>query len=197
MLSRIWLLVTPQTIACQAPRPWDFSSKCTGEGCHVLLREISPTQGSIPRLLSLLHWQAYSLPLSHLRIPNKCSINTSWENKQKNLSLQPCRKSESCKILLKYEWLFCNLSETYFSGVIIIVGIHCFMLCYRLYPLCRWVPSTGSWEYGVNSFVIGLLPGWATLLSLLPKSPVRLISFSSREQSPPYLSAFACIIPSA
>ena len=30
------------------------------------------------------------------------------------------------------------------------------MLCYRLYPLCTWVPSTGSWKYGVSSFAIGL-----------------------------------------
>ena len=196
MFSRIWLFVTPWTIACQVPRPWDFSSKGNGVGSHALLRGISPTQGSIPCLLSLLHCQAYSLPLSHLRVPSKCSVNTCWENKQKNLSLQPRGKSESCKTLLKYEWLFCNLSEAYFSGVLIIVGVHCFMLYYRLCPLCRWVPSTGSWEYGVSSFVTGPLPVWATLLSLLPKSPVTLIFFSSREQSPPHLTV-AHIIPSA
>ena len=32
-------------------------------GCHVLLQEIFPTQGSKPRILGLLHWQMGSLPL--------------------------------------------------------------------------------------------------------------------------------------
>ena len=33
-------------------------------GCHALLQGIFPTQGSNPQLLSLLHWQAGSLPLA-------------------------------------------------------------------------------------------------------------------------------------
>ena len=33
-------------------------------GCHALLQRIFPTQGSNPSLLSLLHWQAGSLPLA-------------------------------------------------------------------------------------------------------------------------------------
>ena len=43
--------------------PWDFTGKNTGVSCHFLLQEIS-TQGL--NLLHLLHWQADSLPLSHL-----------------------------------------------------------------------------------------------------------------------------------
>ena len=39
-------------------------------GCHFLLQEIFPTQGSNPGLLSLLHWQAGSLPLVP---PGKCT----------------------------------------------------------------------------------------------------------------------------
>ena len=35
-------------------------------GCYALLQGIFPTQGSNPCLLSLLHWQADSLQLSHL-----------------------------------------------------------------------------------------------------------------------------------
>ena len=34
-------------------------------GCHSLLQGIFPTQGSNPRLLCLMHWQADSLPLSY------------------------------------------------------------------------------------------------------------------------------------
>ena len=40
--------------------PWNSPGKNTGLGCHFLLQEIFPTQGSN---LSLLHWQADSLPL--------------------------------------------------------------------------------------------------------------------------------------
>ena len=34
-------------------------------GCHFLFQGIFPTQGLNLRLLSLLHWQVDSLPLSH------------------------------------------------------------------------------------------------------------------------------------
>ena len=38
-------------------RPWDSPGKNTGLGCHFLLQEIFPTQGSNLRLLCLLHGQ--------------------------------------------------------------------------------------------------------------------------------------------
>ena len=47
----------------------NFPGKNTKAGCHFLLQEIFPTQGLNPRLLSLLHWQADSLPLHHLGSP--------------------------------------------------------------------------------------------------------------------------------
>ena len=43
--------------------------KNTGVGCHALLQGIFPTQGSNPRLLCLLYWQAGSLPLVFLGSP--------------------------------------------------------------------------------------------------------------------------------
>ena len=46
--------------------PWNSPGRNTGVGCHFLLQGIFPTQGSNSRLLHLLHWQAASLPLSHL-----------------------------------------------------------------------------------------------------------------------------------
>ena len=55
-------LVTPWTIACQAPVSMGFHRKNTRAGCHFLLQGIFSTQGSNP---CLLHWQADSLPLSH------------------------------------------------------------------------------------------------------------------------------------
>ena len=40
--------------------PWDDPGKNTGVGCHFLLQEIFPTQGSNLCLWQLLHWQAVS-----------------------------------------------------------------------------------------------------------------------------------------
>ena len=47
--------------------PWHVPGKNTGVGCHFLLQGIFLTQGSNP---GLLHWQADSLPLSHLQSPS-------------------------------------------------------------------------------------------------------------------------------
>ena len=56
--------------------PWDSPGKNAGMGCHFLLQGIFPTQGSNPRLLCLLHWQAGSLTLVPPGKPLKC-IKTS------------------------------------------------------------------------------------------------------------------------
>ena len=64
MLNHVQLLVTPWTVACQAPLSMDSPGKNTGVGCHALLQRIFLTQGLN---LCLLHWQADSLPLYHLR----------------------------------------------------------------------------------------------------------------------------------
>ena len=49
-LSHVQHFVTPGTVACQAPHPWDSPGKNTGVGCHFLLQGIFPTQGSNPGL---------------------------------------------------------------------------------------------------------------------------------------------------
>ena len=41
LVSRVQLLATPWTAACQAPPPMEFSSKNTGVGCHFLLQALS------------------------------------------------------------------------------------------------------------------------------------------------------------
>ena len=47
--------------------PWASPGKNTGVACHALLRGISPAQGWNSCLLSLLQWQAESLPLTQPR----------------------------------------------------------------------------------------------------------------------------------
>ena len=69
--SHVWLFATLWTIARQAPLSKDFQGKNIGVDCHVLLQEISPTQGSNLHLLKLLHCRQISLPLSLLRSPQQ------------------------------------------------------------------------------------------------------------------------------
>ena len=52
-------------------RPQDSPGRNTGVGCHALLQGILETQGSNPRLLYLLHWQADSLPPAPCGKPEK------------------------------------------------------------------------------------------------------------------------------
>ena len=57
--------------------PWDFRGKNTEVVCHFLFQGIFLTQGSNPGLLHFLHWQVYSLPLSHLKRPcSYVNVNT-------------------------------------------------------------------------------------------------------------------------
>ena len=62
-LSHVRLFVTPWTVAHQAPLSVGFPRQEILEG--VGISWIFETQGSNPRLLHLLHWQASSLPLRH------------------------------------------------------------------------------------------------------------------------------------
>ena len=54
--------------------------KNIGVGCHFFLQRIFPAQGWYWSLLHLLHWQADSLPLSHLGSPTRIStlLFSSW-----------------------------------------------------------------------------------------------------------------------
>ena len=64
----IHVCATLWTIACLLS-PWDSPGKNTRVDCHALLQGIFMTQGSNPGLLQLLHWEADTLPLSHLGSP--------------------------------------------------------------------------------------------------------------------------------
>ena len=77
VLSCIWLFATPWTVAHQAPPSMEFPSQEYWSGCHHLLQGIFPKQGSKPRLLCLLCWQADTLPLCCLEspsVPFSCSV---------------------------------------------------------------------------------------------------------------------------
>ena len=61
--SHVPLLANPWTVARQVALSMEFSRQ-EYWSVRFLLQEICPTQGSNPRLLHLLHWQAGSLPLA-------------------------------------------------------------------------------------------------------------------------------------
>ena len=72
-----------------------FQVKNTGVGCHFLLQGIFLTQGSNPCLWHLLHWQANSLPLSHLGSPVVCIC----QSQSPNSSHQPHHVQSLCLCL--------------------------------------------------------------------------------------------------
>ena len=65
--SRLDFFVTPWTVARQAPLSTGFPRQEYWSGLPFPSQEIFPTQGSNLCILHLLHWQADSFPLSHLR----------------------------------------------------------------------------------------------------------------------------------
>ena len=74
-LTYAWLFVSPWTEPTRLLCPWDSPGKNSGIGFHFLLQGIFPTQGLN---LCLLHWQANSLPLSHLGSPTSVILGPKW-----------------------------------------------------------------------------------------------------------------------
>ena len=66
VLRGVQLFETPQSIAQKAPLSMEFSRQEYWSGLPFPFQWIFPTQRSNPRLLSLLHWQAGSLPAEPL-----------------------------------------------------------------------------------------------------------------------------------
>ena len=65
VLSGFQLFCNPMD--CRLLCPWDFPGKNPGGGCNFQFQGTFQTQRSNLDLLGLLHWQADSLPLRHLR----------------------------------------------------------------------------------------------------------------------------------
>ena len=76
--------------------PWDSPGKNTRVGCHFLLQEILPTQGSN---LCLLHWQVNSLPLIHLRRPWIQHRHVRSRHLGKRLEHFPCVEEEKALVI--------------------------------------------------------------------------------------------------
>ena len=81
----VQIFVNPWTVAHSSVHG-DSPSKNTGVDCHALLQWVFLTQGSNPRILCLLHWQAGSLPLVPSGKPSSL-INRSLLNSNISISL--------------------------------------------------------------------------------------------------------------
>ena len=86
--------MTPWTIAHQAPLSMGFCSKNTGMSCHFLQKGFFQSQGSNLSLLLLCHWQADSLPLSHLGSPDQVCMCYLFRNckPEKGVDRSLCRR---------------------------------------------------------------------------------------------------------
>ena len=67
LLSHVWLFATPWTGATRLLRPWNFSGRSTGVGCHLFLQGIFLTQGTN---LGLPHCWQMLYHLSHQGSPD-------------------------------------------------------------------------------------------------------------------------------
>ena len=119
LLSHAWVLVTPWTVAPQDPLSMGFPRN-TGVCCHFLLLGI-PTQGSNP---SLLHWQVYSLPLSHLGSPEKLNTRRIIKKKKKKNSVEIVEEIEGTisgsKRSLLLPWVSMRLTVALLSCSVIV-----------------------------------------------------------------------------
>ena len=123
-LNRVQPFVTPWTVATRLLCPWGFPGKNTGVGCHVLLQGIFLSQ---ELNLSLLHWQAGSLPLSHQGRPRTalqylmtlrwhsffwaCCLNSEKSRQLVEKILGKTIKTVFCEICF-----YCNLELVHHSG---------------------------------------------------------------------------------
>ena len=97
VFSRVWLFVTPWTVARQAPLSIGFPRQEYWSGSPFPSPGIFPTQGSKSPLLRLLHWQVGSLPLAppenvlmSLRSPAQAFLPLRKGNRQGGTCCLPC-----------------------------------------------------------------------------------------------------------
>ena len=103
----------PWTVAHQAPLSMGLSRQDTGVGSHFLLQGIFLIQGLNSCLPHLLHWQADSLPLSHLSIIYPIhSVDTFYLRILENFALLSTQSFLPFSLILSFEsslwWILSN-----------------------------------------------------------------------------------------
>ena len=154
--------------------PWDFPGKNAGVGTHFPLQGIFPTQGSNPHLL---HWQAGSLPLSHLGCPNfsggkylKQILSHELESPTLEATVSNCLAT-CCGILLSGHhiillstqcWSVCMSNET---GIHIAALLVVVQLLSHVWLLATWCTAAGQTSLSFisprvcsNSYQLSVMP---------------------------------------
>ena len=97
-LNSVWLCSPMGYSLPGSPVHAISQARITGVGSHFLLQGIFPTQRSNPHLLWLLHWQADTLPLSHLGSPVVADTRTViWFSEGAGRADQVGRASLRCR----------------------------------------------------------------------------------------------------
>ena len=81
VLSHVWLLETPWTVARQALLSMESFRQEYWVGYHFFLQGIFLTQGLNQHLFHLLHWQVGTLPCHHLGSLCRCLVKKRKERK--------------------------------------------------------------------------------------------------------------------
>ena len=159
--SRVWLCVTPETAAHQAPHPWDSPGRNTGVSCHFLLqcmkvkseREVAqscPTPSDpmdcslpgspVPGILQArtLEWGAISFSMCIYTYTHNV-ILLNHEKKKELLSFA------TAKIVLK-DIVLNKISQTKKGCVSLICGI--FKANWQKQRVEWWLPESRRWENG-------------------------------------------------
>ena len=111
--------------------PWDSPGKNNGVGSHLLLEGIFPTQGSNPRLLSLLHWQEGSLLPAP---PGKPHLVYQFSRSVMSDSLQP--HGHKASLSITNSWSLLRL-----MSIELVMPSNHLILCHPLLLLSSVLPS--------------------------------------------------------
>ena len=119
LLRCIPLFVTPWTVACQAPLSMGFSRQDSGMGCHSLLQEIFPTQGSnsgllhCRQILYCLSYQGSPYKLLYVeQVTNKNLLNSTGNFIQYSVMTYTGTESKKSRYMCVYNSLTAEMNTT-------------------------------------------------------------------------------------
>ena len=168
VLSHVWFIVAPWTVACQLLCPWDFPGKSTGVGYHcLLLRTLE---------LNIKCLQFSSVQFSHSVMSNSLWPHGLQHNRLPCPSPTPGTCSNSCPLSW---WCYPTISSSVIP----------FSSCLQSFPASESFPvsqffASGGQSIGVSASA-SVLPmniqdwfplGWAGWISLQSKELLRVLS---------------------
>ena len=124
-LSHVWVFENPWTVASRLLCPWDSSGMNAGVGCCFLPQGVFQTQALN---LSLLHWQADSLPA--IEPSGLQSMRSQWEGCTQQveskphlpqLEKSPCSNRDPAKPKSNNKQIKRNIQYQYWTSLLLII----------------------------------------------------------------------------